>query len=45
MNKETAIPEKPQLSKEEVAQRREEITKFYEEQIPHLKVQAEYDYN
>lgn len=43
MTKETNNPENPQLSKEEMIKRREEITKFYKEQIPHLKVQAEYE--
>tara|TARA_R110002012_G_scaffold3265_1_gene15214 strand:+ start:3132 stop:3437 length:306 start_codon:yes stop_codon:yes gene_type:complete len=33
----------PQLSKEELTQRREEITQFYKENIPHLTVQAEYE--
>jgi hypothetical protein len=32
-----------QLSQEEVKARRSEITKFYKDQIPHLKVQAEYE--
>jgi hypothetical protein len=32
-----------QLSQEEVRARRAEITKFYKDQIPHLKVQAEYE--
>lgn len=32
-----------ELSPEEVKARRAEITKFYKEQIPHLKVQAEYE--
>ena len=31
----------PQMSPEEMAQRREEITKFYKDNIPHLTVQAE----
>jgi len=38
--KETA--EEP-LSKEEIAKRRAEITKFYKDQITHLKVQAQYE--
>ena len=33
----------PQLSKEELAERREEITKFYKDNIPHLEVQADYE--
>ena len=36
--------EQPQeLSKEELKQRREEITSFYKENIKHLKVQKEYE--
>ena len=36
--------EQPQeLSKEELKQRREEITAFYKENIKHLKVQREYE--
>ncbi len=31
------------LTKEEAAKRRAEITKFYKDQIPHLKVQAQYE--
>tara|TARA_R100000388_G_C7222894_1_gene150018 strand:- start:486 stop:791 length:306 start_codon:yes stop_codon:yes gene_type:complete len=33
----------PKLSKEELAKRREEITAFYKDNIPHLEVQAEYE--
>jgi|TARA_R110002153_G_scaffold45462_2_gene128178 hypothetical protein len=33
----------PQLSKEELNARREEITQFYKDNIPHLTVQAEYE--
>jgi len=33
----------PQMSPEEMAQRREEITKFYKDNIPHLTAQAEYE--
>jgi len=33
----------PQLSKEQLAERREEITQFYKDNIPHLTVQAEYE--
>jgi|TARA_Y100000385_G_C13024454_1_gene607761 E3 ubiquitin-protein ligase DOA10 len=33
----------PQLTKEELASRREEITAFYKDNIPHLTVQAEYE--
>ena len=39
MSKET----NKQLTPEEAKARRAEITKFYKEQIPHLKVQAEYE--
>jgi len=31
------------LSKEEIAQRRQEITNFYKESIEHLKIQKEYE--
>jgi len=34
---------KPQLSQEELTQRRKEITKFYTDNIPHLKTQAKYE--
>jgi hypothetical protein len=33
----------PQLSKEELSKRREEITTFYKDNIPHLEVQADYE--
>ena len=33
----------PELTKEELNARREEISAFYKENIPHLKVQAEYE--
>jgi len=33
----------PKLSKEELAQRREEISEFYKDNIPHLEIQAEYE--
>jgi len=33
----------PQMSKEEMAERREEITAFYKDNIPHLEVQADYE--
>jgi len=33
----------PQMSKEEMTERREEITKFYKDNIPHLEVQADYE--
>jgi hypothetical protein len=33
----------PQLSKEELSNRREEITTFYKDNIPHLEVQADYE--
>ena len=35
----------PQMSKEEMAERREEITSFYKDNIPHLEVQADYESN
>jgi hypothetical protein len=31
------------LSKEEIQERRKKITEYYEEHIPHLKVQLEYE--
>lgn len=31
------------LSKEELSERRKKITDYYEEHIPHLKVQLEYE--
>lgn len=33
----------PILTKEELSARREEITLFYKDNIPHLEVQAEYE--
>tara|TARA_R100000935_G_scaffold11163_2_gene22328 strand:- start:6645 stop:6950 length:306 start_codon:yes stop_codon:yes gene_type:complete len=33
----------PELSKEELAKRREDITAFYSDNISHLTVQAEYE--
>lgn len=33
----------PELSKEEIAKRREEITAFYNDAIKHLKIQKEYE--
>ena len=33
----------PQLTKEEMAARREEITEFYKDNIPHLEIQADYE--
>ena len=33
----------PQMSKEEMAKRREEITEFYKDNIPHLEIQADYE--
>lgn len=35
--------EQVQLSKEQLAQRRKEITDFYKSNIPHLKAQKEYE--
>ena len=34
---------KETLSPEEIKLRKEEITKFYRDQLPHLKVQSEYE--
>ena len=33
----------PEMSKEEMAARREEITQFYKDNIPHLEVKADYE--
>jgi|TARA_B100000902_G_C27318293_1_gene922666 hypothetical protein len=33
----------PQMSKEEMSKRREEITEFYKDNIPHLEIQADYE--
>lgn len=33
----------PEMSKEEMAARRDEITQFYKDNIPHLEVQADYE--
>jgi hypothetical protein len=33
----------PELTKEQLNARREEITAFYKENLPHLEVQAEYE--
>ena len=33
----------PELSPEELKERRKEITEFYKDNIPHLTVQAEYE--
>lgn len=38
-----AKEEVKQLSEKEIAERRQKITKYYEEQIPHLKIQLEYE--
>lgn len=37
------VEEQELLSKEELTQRREEITKFYTENLKHLRVQKEYE--
>jgi hypothetical protein len=34
---------KTEMSKEEIAKRRSEVTKFYESNIKHLKIQLEYE--
>tara|TARA_R100000541_G_scaffold40371_1_gene47994 strand:- start:152 stop:445 length:294 start_codon:yes stop_codon:yes gene_type:complete len=40
----TNLEEKePNLSKEELNARRKEITSFYKDNIPHLKIQAKYE--
>lgn len=41
MSKEKQV--EPELSKEQLAERRVEITTFYKENIKHLKVQKEYE--
>ncbi len=33
----------PKMSKEEMSARRDEITQFYNDNIPHLEVQADYE--
>jgi len=43
MIKEKSAPAQEVLTPEEVKARRTEITKFYKDQLPHLKVQAEYE--
>lgn len=43
MSKETTETQNPQMSIEEMKERRDEITKYYKEEIPHLKVKAEYE--
>lgn len=40
--KESSIQEE-NLSPEEIKERRDKITKFYKDHIPHLKVQQEYE--
>ena len=42
-NKKELSDKEPQMSKEEMAKRREEITEFYKDNIPHLEVQADYE--
>jgi soluble cytochrome b562 len=37
------LDEKPELTKEELNARREEITAFYKDNIKHLEIQAEYE--
>jgi hypothetical protein len=37
------LDEKPELTKEELNARREEITAFYKDNIKHLETQAEYE--
>tara|TARA_Y100000034_G_scaffold92194_1_gene111346 strand:+ start:1453 stop:1806 length:354 start_codon:yes stop_codon:yes gene_type:complete len=38
-----ATPEQVEVSKEELAQRRKEITDYYKDNIKHLKIQLEYE--
>ena len=42
-NQNSLDDKEPTLSKEELNARREEITSFYKDNIPHLEVQAEYE--
>jgi|TARA_R110000796_G_scaffold65708_5_gene151622 hypothetical protein len=42
-SKEALSDKDPKLSKKELAERREEITAFYKDNIPHLEVQADYE--
>mgnify|MGYP006080759339 FL=1 len=42
-NQNSLDDKEPILSKEELNARREEITTFYKDNIPHLEVQAEYE--
>ena len=43
MSKTKLEDQDPKLSKEELNARREEITAFYNDNIEHLKIQAEYE--
>lgn len=43
MSEENFTEEQVQLSKEQLAARRKEITEFYKSNIPHLKAQKEYE--
>tara|TARA_R110001632_G_scaffold98474_1_gene205077 strand:- start:1460 stop:1762 length:303 start_codon:yes stop_codon:yes gene_type:complete len=43
MKKPKPQDESSKLSKKELAARREEITAFYKDNIPHLEVQADYE--
>jgi hypothetical protein len=40
---ESPIDKESELSKEELQERRQKITSYYEEHIPHLKIQLEYE--
>jgi|19_taG_2_1085344.scaffolds.fasta_scaffold58793_2 hypothetical protein len=40
---ETLENQEPQMSVEEMKQRRDEITAYYQEEIPHLKIKADYE--
>jgi|TARA_R100001463_G_scaffold91025_4_gene145740 membrane-bound lytic murein transglycosylase len=43
MSNETNVQGEEKMSPEEIKKRRAEITKYYKEQIVHLKVQCEYE--
>ena len=43
MSEEINDVQEPQMSVEEMKQRRDEITAYYKEEIPHLQVKADYE--
>jgi len=43
MDNQDISDKEPQLTKEELSERREEITTFYKDNIPHLEIQADYE--